>query len=317
MKRWVKAALYHSGLLWLIGRLRNRSVLTVLMFHRVLASDDPRFAGAHPTYTITDHEFAVCLQLMQRYFTVVSLAQVEAVATGSALPPCPVLITFDDGWSDNLQYGLPLLRRERLPAVVFVATAAIGRHEGFWQEEIVDQVLRDARGSKAEALAQAQRTIEQLRTQPPAQRAEALSRNTPPGTLPRRMLTGNEIMELAAHGVAIGGHGHTHEPLTEVTDAAAELAACHASLEALGVVDGRPAFSFPHGRFSRALLDALHERGFGLCFTSEHRSLPVASLGTGSAIGRLEVNLQPFRRSIGLDCSSLAFFVVTGLRRAG
>ncbi|HWQ22499.1 MAG TPA: polysaccharide deacetylase family protein [Gaiellaceae bacterium] len=39
---------------------------------------------------------------------------------GSPLPPRAVLITFDDGYRDNLEHALPTLRRYGYPAVLFV-----------------------------------------------------------------------------------------------------------------------------------------------------------------------------------------------------
>jgi len=47
-------AFYRWGPLWFIHWLRNRSVLTVLMFHRVLLPRDSRFACGNPVYTVTD-----------------------------------------------------------------------------------------------------------------------------------------------------------------------------------------------------------------------------------------------------------------------
>lgn len=46
--------------------------------------------------------------------------------SGTALPERPVLITFDDGYRNNLIYALPVLQRQHIPAVVFVPTAFIG-----------------------------------------------------------------------------------------------------------------------------------------------------------------------------------------------
>src|SRR5260370_32709832 len=49
----------------------------------------------------------------------------------------PLLITFDDGWADNLRYGAPLLSRRGLPAVIFVvAEALLSPANGWWQEQI-------------------------------------------------------------------------------------------------------------------------------------------------------------------------------------
>src|SRR5204862_6462518 len=54
-------------------------------------------------------------------YTVVSLEQVlDHYVGGAALPPRAILVTFDDGYRDNLENAVPILRRHGYPAVIFV-----------------------------------------------------------------------------------------------------------------------------------------------------------------------------------------------------
>jgi hypothetical protein len=103
MKSIVRKLCYQLGLLKLYHRLFNRENLTVVMFHRVLHRDDPRWETAEPPYTMSDKIFDNCLRFFKRHYSPVTLAQVkQAHKQGCGLPPRPILITFDDGWSDNL-----------------------------------------------------------------------------------------------------------------------------------------------------------------------------------------------------------------------
>jgi peptidoglycan/xylan/chitin deacetylase (PgdA/CDA1 family) len=43
------------------------------------------------------------------------------------MPNKPVLITFDDGYADIAEFALPVLRRHRLAAVVFLVTDYTGK----------------------------------------------------------------------------------------------------------------------------------------------------------------------------------------------
>ncbi|HVM69218.1 MAG TPA: polysaccharide deacetylase family protein, partial [Gaiellaceae bacterium] len=115
--------------------LRNERALTVLTFHRVLPPTDPRSPDADPEWTISLDQFADCVAFTRRHFTVVSLEEVlDARRRGTAMPPRPALLTFDDGWADNAQHALPVLEAKRTPAVIFVSGDAVGKDAPFWRE---------------------------------------------------------------------------------------------------------------------------------------------------------------------------------------
>ena len=132
------ASLYASGALGLYHRLRNADSLTVVMFHRTLRPGDPRWSTCDPDYTLPESLFVASLGFFARHYRVVSLDQVlEARRDGTRLPPRALLITFDDGWLDNVDYALPALQRSGLPAVMFVAADAVGAGQPFWQERMI------------------------------------------------------------------------------------------------------------------------------------------------------------------------------------
>lgn len=134
----LKRALYYSGALDAYHRARNRDRLTVIMFHRVLSPGDARWRTADPEYSLRDDLFAACLAFFKRHYHVVALDDVLAArAGGPPLPARPLLITFDDGWSDNEEFALAHLRRAGLPSVLFVVADVIGRDEPFFQERMV------------------------------------------------------------------------------------------------------------------------------------------------------------------------------------
>src|SRR3990167_7315320 len=70
--------LYTSGLLGLYHRLRNADSLTVVMFHRTLSPDDPRWASCDPDYTLSTERLEQSLAFFRRHYNVVSLEQVLA-----------------------------------------------------------------------------------------------------------------------------------------------------------------------------------------------------------------------------------------------
>jgi peptidoglycan/xylan/chitin deacetylase (PgdA/CDA1 family) len=281
-----KRALYVSGALDAWHRGRNRHRLTVVMFHRVLAPRDPRFAVSDPEYTLSDELFARSLEFFQRHYHPIALEDLAAARAGErTLPDRPLLLTFDDGWSDNVEYALPHLRRAGLPSVLFVAGSAIGRREPFWQEQLVHAwragrldaararaLWREAGPGDApglggrDALDGLRAVIARLEQVDRARRAallaglgDALTDDA------RHMIVPEQLGTLAAGRVAIGAHGYSHEPLTRV-DAAAELARVREALAAH--VPVAPALSFPHGRFDADAVAHARAAGFPLLFTS-------------------------------------------------
>lgn len=301
MKAAVKQLLFRLGLARLLHRLRNRRVLTVVMFHRVLPPEDPRFAGANPAYTLRLDAFERCLDLLGGFYSIVDLDAVERAARGAPLPPCPLLITFDDGWRDNLEYALPALAARRMPAVLFVASGFIGDARGFWQERVFDAMAASGREAEAPGRITALAALEM----PARETALAAIGERP---LPRCMANIADLAAMAAAGIAIGGHGHSHAPLTEVADARAELRACRETLAAHGLGGARPAFSFPHGRCDAALVAAAQAAGFGLCFTSAPHLVPPDALADPRGIGRISIELP---EGAAFDPSALAFSLIT------
>jgi peptidoglycan/xylan/chitin deacetylase (PgdA/CDA1 family) len=100
-----------------VGALDGESerTLRVLMYHKVNDS------WPNPTTVPTD-VFAEQMELLGTLgYAPVSLDRVrDHYLEGAPLPPGAVLITFDDGYRDNLKNALPILQRHGYPAVVFV-----------------------------------------------------------------------------------------------------------------------------------------------------------------------------------------------------
>jgi peptidoglycan/xylan/chitin deacetylase (PgdA/CDA1 family) len=59
----------------------------------------------------------------------------EALLDGN-LPDKSVIVTFDDGYADNLHNAKPVLERYDVPATIFLASGFIGREREFWWDEL-------------------------------------------------------------------------------------------------------------------------------------------------------------------------------------
>lgn len=314
LKDLAKTALYRSGALGLRHARANAQHLTVAMFHRVLDPADPLFGAADPTYTVTTEFFADCLQFFRRHYSMVSVGQVIAARQGGApLPVRPLLVTFDDGWQDNLRYAAPVLRQAGAPALIFVAADPVASDEHFWWQERLFSAVRTHRLGRAEyeriamalslpmvpsaggAYANEGSWLEiatRLSRLAAEQRAALLA--DLPGDAPparRLMLTPAELNALAEMGIDIGAHGASHAPLTYLDDAEADL---RRARDVLGTLTGRPdritTLSFPHGRYNDATVDAARRSGFALMFTSDYALNPLKNgRPTSDVLGRISI----------------------------
>lgn len=281
-----KTALFRAGPLAAYHRARNRRVLTVIMFHRVLDRGDRRWAYCDPEYTIAGDLFAQCLAFFTAHYHVVSIDDV--LAPDAHLPDHPLLITFDDGWADHEQVALPLLANAGLPALVFVAADAVDAHEPerFWEIRLVHAYRRGALDRRAltglwsaattapapafDRLDDVRALIERMIALDLDRVAALLAPHAGALATPgdRHMLTTAELLNLPRNRVAIGGHGASHAPMTRLADPAADLRRSHAELAArLGAPV--PTMSFPHGAYRRDVVDAARAAGYRVVFTSD------------------------------------------------
>lgn len=105
----------------LAPRRESGRTLRVLMYHKI----DGR-PGNPPA--VPPALFAEQMAFLREHrYAVVSLdAVVSHYREAAPLPPRAVLLTFDDGYRDNLEHALPVLREHGFPAVLFVPVGFVG-----------------------------------------------------------------------------------------------------------------------------------------------------------------------------------------------
>lgn len=93
--------------------------LRVLMYHKVSAGDKKDFL------TITTHDLEAQFHYLQQkgYTPILFSDLVSYIASRKALPAKPVLITFDDGYRDNLTNMYPLLAKYNMKANIFLVAS--------------------------------------------------------------------------------------------------------------------------------------------------------------------------------------------------
>ncbi|MEZ5504067.1 MAG: polysaccharide deacetylase family protein [Halioglobus sp.] len=87
----------------------------------------------------TVEQFDWQMALLARYFLPLPLADALEMTIQHRLPDRAVCVTFDDGYADNAQLALPILRKWRIPATVLSSTAFLdgGR---MWNDTVLEAV---------------------------------------------------------------------------------------------------------------------------------------------------------------------------------
>ncbi len=121
-----------------MARLKNavQPGALVLGYHRIAELDNDPWSMA-----VSPDNFARHLEILRSAWKPMPLpALVEAHRHGN-VPHRAVVLTFDDGYADNLTTALPLLERYEIPATVFVATGQIDADHEFWWDELERALL--------------------------------------------------------------------------------------------------------------------------------------------------------------------------------
>jgi peptidoglycan/xylan/chitin deacetylase (PgdA/CDA1 family) len=107
-------------------------VTPILMYHQVA----PSAPSAYCRYTVTPPVFARHMRILVALgYRTVSLASLLAARmSGVPLPKRRIVITFDDGFADAVQYATPLLARHGFTATFFVVAGLVGKTSEWTRE---------------------------------------------------------------------------------------------------------------------------------------------------------------------------------------
>lgn len=210
----------------------KRKKLVILIYHRVL--DEPDFMRPGE---VDKAAFTWQMELLAKYFNVLSLAEALERMQSDTLPPRAVTITFDDGYADNYTNALPILQQFGLTATFFIANGFLdgGR---MWNDTVIEAVRnyeapeldltpigleRFDVSDSAKKCQVAGQILKQIKHLSPEQRDHhtayiaAQSKNLPNNL----MMTTEQLILLHRSGVEIGGHTVNHPILAKLDEATA------------------------------------------------------------------------------------------------
>lgn len=117
MKKFFKKIIY---LIVDILYIPTKNKAVILMYHSI---------GYNKKYfTVTPDNFDLQMSILKNNFNVISLVELNhRLKNKIPFPNKTVVITFDDGYVDNLSIAYPILKKYNLPATIFLATGFLGK----------------------------------------------------------------------------------------------------------------------------------------------------------------------------------------------
>jgi peptidoglycan/xylan/chitin deacetylase (PgdA/CDA1 family) len=115
------------------NRLRRKAL--ILLYHRVADPLSDPWALA-----VTPRRFSEHLDVLRQHARPIKLQQLSEALSNGNLPDRSVVVTFDDGYTDNLHSAKPLLERRDVPATAFLIAGHAGDWGEFWWDEL-DRLL--------------------------------------------------------------------------------------------------------------------------------------------------------------------------------
>jgi peptidoglycan/xylan/chitin deacetylase (PgdA/CDA1 family) len=275
--------------------LPQRKHLVVLTYHRVGTSEElwPELGNLAEC---TTQQFEQEMDWVRRYCNPVDMATAEAIVHG--LQPCPnraVLVTFDDGYREDLLRALPALRRNAIRPTVFLATDYMDNQRRFWWDRVGvclqtttarrlrsgwDATLELPLSSQEERDAAIEVVLDRAKALPAAERDRFISQleqdlevaSTAESPRPL-VLSWEEVHELTAD-MDFGAHTLSHPVMSSLgtEDARRELTRSKAIVEEQL---GRPCstVAIPYGDsddYNAETVKLAAEAGFGAIFSLEN-----------------------------------------------
>ncbi|WP_224981913.1 polysaccharide deacetylase family protein [Geomonas agri] len=279
------------------GVIKTRRDRYIFCYHRVVTAEQARQEGIHPSLWISPERFSSHIEWMKNIGEITDYHRIlEDNQTKKPL----FALTFDDGWKDNYTNAFPIIKKQDVPALIFIATDAVETGSIFWTEDIAIKSKRQlialglakARSSliacfseakkwrianEQSFLAATQMWIEKLKTVATHERDNFIASyysllGVESSPLQGYILNWSEIEDMSSFNISFGSHTHKHVILenAQPNQIEEELKLSKKVLAERLQFD-IDAFCYPNGRYSGKEGELLADSGFeyGFCLDNQ------------------------------------------------
>ncbi|MCW5517999.1 polysaccharide deacetylase family protein [Muriicola sp. Z0-33] len=266
----------------LLNLYKEEGKLLIFYFHGVYRNlEDKKLKEVSPQNNITTDQLSHFIEyFLANKYNFISPADLDA---GLSREKRYIMITFDDGYFNNT-WALPILRKFKVPATVFITTHNLISNESFWWDVVYK--FRSKEGITLDAIRKEQQYLKAFKY---SEINEYLYENfgkdcfNPWSDIDRPM-TKEELITFASDEyITIGNHTHNHAILTNYSEQEIEEEFKKSNRileETLG--ESITTMAFPNGNFNKNILNITEEAGFKYAFTTQSSitRLPLKNNGT-------------------------------------
>jgi len=200
---------------------RGEYPLAILYFHHVFKTPNDYYPD-----DIDEKKFDKLVEYLSNNFQILSLEEAVHKIKAKQLPPRALVITFDDGYRDNYDVALPILKKYDCPATFFVATSGI--ESGVLWNDKVEQLIKSTekktissiytgkgldistKSQKVEAYLNITCAIKYNSHDERTKLISILQSELGPISYKRNMMNDIQLKALVEQGYSLGLHTHNH-----------------------------------------------------------------------------------------------------------
>ncbi len=215
-------------------RLIYNNRLLVLNYHRVHEHNDIFFSS-----DIDKVIFDWQIYLVSKYFNPLPLKDACAKLYDNCLPANAVVVTFDDGYKDNIENASPILNNYNISATFFIATGFLNGGI-MWNDVIIESIKNTTKPyidltkiglekypvntdkQKGHAITESINKIKYLNVNKRLSLVAVINKQCEVNVPTHMMMDDQDILELDQMGMEIGGHTKNHPILLSEPDLAVE-----------------------------------------------------------------------------------------------
>lgn len=134
----VDYSVYFSGIYFLLDKLIVNKGIYILMYHRIGDKNDKNY---FQNFSVKKEELIKQIEFFKKKYSCISLTEaISILRRNYKLGKDYIVFTFDDGYTDNLKYGVPIFLEYNIHPTIYLTASKIDRGEPLWTE-IVDCIL--------------------------------------------------------------------------------------------------------------------------------------------------------------------------------